>query len=273
MKNNSILIHKILFIIFFSFLFSFLFLFNGPAEAQYAEMAAPDLDEDDLNISGDIFSDFNEDLEASQVLEDERFYRFGRFYSFSTAAGVTTYTGNRGNAYEDKHPSLGVSLFYFLNFRMAFGLGVEYSKHYMLIDVPTKAFDQPGGPGAVEVNMFRTFFFYRYYIDTAELGTAMTYANPFFSTRIEFWDQTDKFIDHADIPNASGGAIGAAFGIGLEFPIKFKESYLGVEALYHIVNFKDTYTQMYRPKDGEDGGYTDLTGNVMTTFISYVISW
>ena len=36
--------------------------------------------DDDLNVGGDIFTDFNEDLEASQVLEDERYYRHGRFF-------------------------------------------------------------------------------------------------------------------------------------------------------------------------------------------------
>ena len=35
----------------------------------------------DLNVGGDIFSDFNEDLEASQVMEDERFYRYSRFFA------------------------------------------------------------------------------------------------------------------------------------------------------------------------------------------------
>jgi hypothetical protein len=40
-------------------------------------------DDDDLNIGGDIFSDFNEELESAKVAEDERFYRFGRFFSFN----------------------------------------------------------------------------------------------------------------------------------------------------------------------------------------------
>ncbi|MBF0298836.1 MAG: hypothetical protein HQK51_08955 [Oligoflexia bacterium] len=245
------------------------------SQAQYSELGVLDIDDDDLTVGTDIFSDFNEDLEASQVLEDERFYRFGRFYSFNTSAGVTSYTGNRGLAYEDKHPSLGISILYFLNFRMAFGLGAEYSKHYMLIDAKTQKFSEDGGPGAIEVNMFRTFLFYRYYIDTAELGTAITYANPYFVTRAEFWNQTNKFTDHSDIPNDSGGAIGGAIGVGLEFPIKFKESYLGVEVLYHMINFKDTYDRAaYKSLDDKKGGgYDNLEGDVLTTFVSYVVSW
>lgn len=232
-----------------------------------------DLDEDDLNIGGDIFSDFNEDLEVSQVLEDERFYRYGRFYSANISAGLTAFTGNRGAAYQNKQPSLAISLVYFMNFQMAFGLGVGYSKHIMIIDVPTKGFINDG-PGLIETSMFRSFFFYRYYLDTYDLGTAITYSNPYLVGNIEYWDQTNKYMDHPDFPNDSGGGLGASFGLGLEFPIKIRESYIGVEALYHFVNFKDSTTQLYRPKDpNSGGGYSDLTGNVITVFLSYVISW
>ena len=54
--------------------------------------------EDDFNVGGDIFSDFNEDLESSQVMEDERFYRYSRFFSLNLGLGVTSFTGNRGLA-------------------------------------------------------------------------------------------------------------------------------------------------------------------------------
>ena len=52
--------------------------------------------DDDLNIGGDIFNDFNEDLESTQIMEDERFYRYGRFFSFQVGIGVTSFDGNRG---------------------------------------------------------------------------------------------------------------------------------------------------------------------------------
>ncbi|MBF0367273.1 MAG: hypothetical protein HQK50_16975 [Oligoflexia bacterium] len=255
--------------------FSLLFL-PPHAEAQYDTENGPavDIDEDDLNTSGDIFTDYSEDIEASQVLEDERFYRYGRYYSFNISAGLTSFTGNRGIAYEDKHPSLGISLVYFMNFQMAFGLGAAYSKHYMMVNEPTKGFQLPGGAGLIEVNMFRSFFFYRYYLDTSDLGTAITYSNPYAIARAEFWNQTSKFIDQTAVPNESSGAIGAALGLGLEFPIKLRESYIGVELLYHMVNFRDAYTQLYRPvKEGQGGGYSDLTGNIISTFLSYVVSW
>ena len=90
--------------------------------------------DDDLTVGGDIFSDFNEDLEAAQVMEDERYYRYGRFFTVSLGLGATTFTGNRGVAYTDNHPSYSFALMYFINFRNVFVMGFEYSKHTMFID-------------------------------------------------------------------------------------------------------------------------------------------
>ena len=248
---------------------------SNQLRAQFDNQAIFDIDENDLNIGGDIFSDFNEDLEASQVFEDERFYRYGRFYAFNIMTGITTFTGNRGQAYTDENPSLGASLLYFLNFTTAFGLGVGFSKHNFVVNVPTKLFNFEGGPGLVEVNMFRVFFFYRYYLDTSDLGTAITYSNPYFTGRVEYWNQTNKYIDRTDIANDSNGALGLALGVGLEFPIEIKESYFGVEALYHFVNFNDTYTQDFRATNAEEEaqGIQDLRGDSITVFVSYVINW
>lgn len=262
-----------------SFLLLFLLLFFittnsiNQAQAQYDTENGPgaEVDEDDLNVGGDIFSDYNEDIEASQVVEDERFYRYGRFYSLNISGGMTTFTGNRGSAYQDKHPTLGLSLVYFMNFQMAFGIGGGYSKHYMILNEPTKGFNY--GAGLIEINMFRSFIFYRYYFDTADLGTAITYANPYVTARLEFWNQTKKYIDQIDYANDSNGAVGASAGAGMEFPVKIRESYVGVEGLYHVVNFRDAYTQLYRPIEGGSGGYNDLTGNIMSVMISYVVSW
>jgi hypothetical protein len=232
-----------------------------------------DIEDDDLNIGGDIFSDFNEDVHAAQVQEDERFYQHGRFYSFNLALGLTTFDGNRGIAYEDNHPSYGISFNYFFNFNTSFVLGFEYSQHHFFIEQPVKAYTVEE-PGAIQVNMFRAFMGYRYYVDTHDLGTALTFSNPYFIGRMEYWYTTNKFIDK-DWANDSGGGFGFGFGFGLEFPIKLKESYLGVEFLFHTVNFHDKYTQDYAPtQTNPDGfGYSDLSGNAYSSMISYNLTW
>lgn len=261
------------------------------AFGQFTEGSFPD--DEDLNIGGDIFQDFNEDLEAAQVMEDERFYRYARFFGVNLGIGFTTFTDNRGVAYKDDHPSLHFSLMYFLNFQSAFVLGVEYSKHTMILDTftlgsPTEAI------GVVETNMLRPFFGYRYYVDTSDLGTAITYSNPYFVGRFEYWYQTNVFKELKNLSDESGGGIGTAIGFGLEFPIEIKKTYMNVEFLYHRVNFFDKFTDDYKqvPDDLEadnqcdsngDGtsdskcdstfGYNDLRGDVLTLMINYHISW
>jgi hypothetical protein len=245
---------------------------------------AQELDEnlldDDMTTDGDIFNDFNEDIEASQVLEDERFYRYARFFQTNIGLGMTTFTGNRGLAYEDNHPTFHLSVAFFLSFQVAITLGLEYSKHHMILDTATRAYpDQI--VGLVETSMLRPFFGFRYYIDTTDLGTALTYSNPHFIGRAEYWYQTNKFIDASPaIAKQDGGGIGTGFGMGLEFPIELKKSYVSVEFLYHIVNFFDRFTMDYRqvpddldPDDKSKAGYKDLTGDALSMMVTYNFTW
>jgi hypothetical protein len=240
--------------------------------------------EDDLNPGSDIFSDFNEDLESAQVLEDERFYRYGRFFSVNVGAGLTTFTGNRGQAYTDNPPTFHLSVNYFLDFQKAITLGVEYSKHTMVLDTEVNGYPNVN-LGAVVTDFTRVFIGYKYYIDTTDLGTAITYSNPHLIGRLEYWYQTSNFIDQRNLPKQKGGGIGSGLGVGLEFPIELKQSYVSVEALYHVVNFFDKYTQDYRRVSDNPAtttineaanstyGYEDLTGNVISLVITYNFTW
>lgn len=237
--------------------------------------------EDDLQVGGDIFSDFNEDLEASQVMEDERFYRYSRFFTVNIGLGLTTFTGNRGSAYTDNHPSYQIGLMYFINFQTVFTLGFEYSRHTMFIDTYVN-----GSPseiiGAVETSMLRPYWGIRYYIDTTDLGTAITYSNPYVVGRLEYWYQTNSFPENKNLSDETGGGLGTGVGFGLEFPIDLRETYFNVEFLYHTVNFFDKYTQDYRRITDSDHdqdkfpskyGYDDLRGNVISLFFTYNTSW
>ncbi|MBT6324873.1 MAG: hypothetical protein HOJ35_02815 [Bdellovibrionales bacterium] len=228
--------------------------------------------ESDLNVGGDIFSDFNEDIVGVHMAEDERYYRYGRFFSFSVGVGLTTFNGNRGIAYINEPPSFILNMNYFMDFFTSFGIGFEFSKHHFFIDDVVNAY-RINAPGLIRVNAFRIFFNYRYYIETSNLGTAITYSNPYVTGRMEYWYLTNKFEDQSDLDNDSGGGLGFGLGGGLEFPIKLKESYIGVEILYHTVNFHDKYTQDYRAIEEGGFGFDDLTGNVFTTMVSYVLSW
>jgi hypothetical protein len=135
--------------------------------------------------------------------------------------------------------------------------------------------------------MLRPYMGFRYYIDTTDLGTAITYSNPYFVGRVEYWYQTNVFTERAGKSDEEGGGLGVGIGAGLEFPIEIKKSYFNVEFLYHTVSFFDKYTQNYRqiPSGSEqptacnggpcesEYGYEDLRGDVLTLMFNYVISY
>jgi hypothetical protein len=242
----------------------------------FAQEAANDIfaaDDDDLNVGGDIFTDFSEDVENAKLVEDERFYRYGRFFSFNASLGLTTFDGNRGIAYENSPPSFGLSFSFFKDFQTALALGVEFSKHSMFLKDPVKAFPNSTAPGLVEVSMLRVFLGYRYYIETANLGTAITYSNPYLVGRLEYWYQTNKYVDQTELPKDVGGGLGFGAGFGLEFPIELKESYIGLEFLVHMVNFPDKNTQKFAPVTAGGYGFDNLGGNAYSTMVSYVFNW
>ncbi len=255
----------------------FILLFSLQAKAQTALSGFSE--EDDLNVGSDIFSDFNEDLEAAQVLEDERFYRYGRFFAVNIGLGLTTFTGNRGAAYNDNHPSFAFSYQYFVDFQNAVMIGIEYSQHTAFIDTFVQG-SKTEELGAIVTSMLRPFIGFRYYVNTSDLGTAITYSNPYFVGRIEYWYQTNTFPENDNFDDQEGGGLGTGLGFGLEFPIELRKKYFNVEFLYHTVNFFDKFTQDYRqipPDEVEVGestnGFDDLTGDVLSVMFHYNFSW
>lgn len=261
--------------------FFFLFLFISPLLTQniWAQEDIIDDGEDDLTNESDIFSDFNEDLEASQVLEDERYYRYGRFFQANVGFGATTFTGVRGQAYDDNHPTIHFAVAYFMNFQSAITLGIEYSKHTMFIDTLVNT-STTKNLGAVETTFFRPFIGFRYYLDTSDLGTALTYSNPYFIGRFEYWYQQNNFREDPTRSKQKGGGVGSGIGFGFEFPVELKVAYIGVEFMYHRVNFFDKYTNDYAqipaPLTGSADskyGYDNLAGDVLSLIISYNFTW
>lgn len=244
----------------------------------FAQVNFNNIDDDDLTIGGDIFSDFNEDLEDKQMMEDERFFKYGRFFSFMLYTGLTSFDGNRGAIYNDDPPTFGLAVHYFSDFQSSWGLGFAVSQHNYFINNPTQGFTD--GPGLVEVTMLRPYISYRYYIDTSDLGTALTYSNPYIVTRMEYWYVTNKYLTDsvAEPTDPDGGGIGIGIGLGLEFPIRLKESYLNLEFLVHNVAFADKNTTLLDVNTDSETQATDITvpdlsGNAFTLTVGYVWSW
>lgn len=231
--------------------------------------------DDDLSKDTDIFTNFEDDLGTREEQEDERFYRYGRFVSTSIGFGFTSFTGNRGKAYHDEHPTISFGLIYFSDFQNAFNLGVEYSKHVMYSDSPTlKSGVVPFG--AVEITFLRPFIAYRYYVDTSDLSSLLTYANPYFIGRLEYWYQNRKFKEYNGSSDTQG-AIGGSLGMGIEIPIDLKKNFISLQFLVHQVTLPDTNTDEFEVSNSctssDCYGYSDLKGMGYSLVTSYLFSW
>jgi hypothetical protein len=238
----------------------------------------------DLDMSSGIFSDFEEDLASRQVQEDERFYRYGRFVSMTMGFGLTTFGGNRGKAFHDENPTFSMGLVYFSDFRNAFNMGIEHSRHTIYLDTPVKSNAVSSNPyGAIDVQLLRPFLAYRYYFETADLGSILTYANPYLIGRIEYWYETKKYRDYDGQDTVKEGGLGASVGAGIEIPTDLDKSFVGFQMLMHKVQLPDNNTEEYQAADAADDatycqthkcyGYSDLQGLGYSFITSYVISW
>jgi hypothetical protein len=145
----------------------------------------------------------------------------------------------------------------------------------MILDTVVNGYPEQDKIGAVVTDMTRLFTGFKYFLDTTDLGTAITYSNPYIIGRLEYWYQTNNFIDQENFEIQKGGGIGTGLGFGFEFPIELKASYLDIEFLYHVVNFFDKYTQDYRQSSepGSTYGYSDLTGNALSVMVTYNFTW
>jgi len=226
----------------------------------------------DFEIGGDIFSDFSDDLDEKQIAEDERFYRYGRFFSVAFGFAMTSFTGNRGLLYKNDFPSFVFALTFFMSMQHAIGLGLDYSQHHFAIDSPVYNFN-PNPPGLAKVSIIKPFLSYRYYWDTSNMPTALTFANPYVTGRVEFWRLTNTFEEIPGRPSYAASGIATSLGLGLEFPIKYKESYLNLQFLYHLHQLSDKHSTAFAPIKGSNVGYQNLSGDALSGSVSYVFSW
>ena len=63
---------------------------------------------------------------------------------------------------------------------------------------------------------------------------------------MDYWHITNKFEDQSNLNDDTGGGIGLQVMVDLSF-IEIKKTYIGVEFLFHGVNFHDKFTQKFRP--------------------------
>jgi hypothetical protein len=212
---------------------------NNSSDKKYL-LAQTDPDE-----AYDPFSDYSEFDEASDEEADINFFRNGRFFTVGVQGGMRGYTGNFNKAYGSA-PVYGLTLSYFSDLRLAFSLGFMTGDSPATISTVNQTYT--GNVSFTTLN-----FDLKYYLNTQNVTRGLADLNPYI---IGGFAQFYRTYTLAGLDGYSrDSTMGIELGAGLEIPLMRRKAYLGVQGMYHYVNFSD-----------ENKGYlNDGTGSVPLT--------
>lgn len=177
----------------------------------------------------DPFSDYSEFDEASDEEADINFFRNGRFFTVGLAGGMRGFTGNFAKTYQAA-PTFGLYLSYFFDLRLAFSMGFMTGDNAATLETVTTSY-----PGNVSFTSFN--FDLKYYFNTQNVTRGLADLNPYLIGGFAQYYRTYTFEGLEGYGRDS--TLGIEFGAGLEVPLMRKKAYLGIQGMYHYVNFKD----------------------------------
>lgn len=204
---------------------------NSSNEQKHYLIAQSDPDE-----AYDPFTDYSEFDEDSDEEADINFFRNGRFFTVGFAGGVRGFTGNFSSVYQSA-PSYGLFVSYFFDLRLALQVGFQTGDH----NVNFYTLDQTNG-GRTQytgnVSLTTLNFDLKYYLSTQNLTRGLASINPYI---IGGFAQFYRTYTIAGLDGYSrDSTMGIDMGVGVEIPLMRKKAYLGLQAMYHHVNFNDS---------------------------------
>lgn len=205
------------------------------------------------------YGEFNN--QEAEEEADEQFFQYGRFFGLSLGLGYEPVLGNRGLLWQGGFPAVEFKLHYWFDFNFALTIDVYSVNHF---------FNDPNPQiGHTDINLVHLGLELKYYFDTKDLSSTISFANPYITAGVGPYTktQTSAGIGTPD----SDTAIGLDLGAGLEFAISPKKVYFEFEGRIHIVQFKDTFTTDFQAAN--EGGIQDLTGQLVTFTGAVLFTW
>jgi len=220
----------------------------GPANTQWGNpedfQSSPYMD----------FGEFNEDEDEAAMTQ---YLQYGRFFGVSIGVGSHGATGNRGILWSGGFPLIDFKIHYWFDFNFALQMGFQTTSHFY-----TRLGER------TDVNLNRIGIDLKYYFDTRDLSSAVTFAGPYLLLGGGSFSKTENNLSQ-DL-SESDSTFGLSAGFGLEFTINPKKVYFFFEGRYDLMsNFKDTQTTDFE----ESNGLTDLTGNFYTFVGGFLFTW
>jgi len=183
----------------------------------------------------DPFTDYSEFDEESDEEADINFFRNGRFLTAGLVGGFTGFTGNFQSIY-GSGPSFGLDLTYFFDLRMAMSLSLMTGDHSVNFTVNNGSQSYTGNLSLTIIS-----FNLKYYMNTQNVTRGLADLNPYILGGVGQFYRTYT-ISGLD-GSSKDSAMGFNAGAGIELPLMRKKAFLGLQAVYHYVNFSDESDQ------------------------------
>ena len=177
----------------------------------------------------DPFADYSEFDENSEEEADLNFFRNGRLFTTGIILGYQGFTENMANIYEPA-PMFGFYLSYFFDLRFALQLSISSSSNDINFNALGKRIVGSSTLGGYGLSL-------KYFINTQNITRGLAQFNPYFTCGITQVVLSTKISSDTAVANDNG--FGAEMGGGIEFPIMHGSTYIGFQATYKLITFKE----------------------------------
>lgn len=186
----------------------------------------------------DPFTDYSEFDEESDEEADINFFRNGRFLTAGVGGGIRGFTGNFADTYESG-PDFGIFLTYFFDLRLAMSLSFQTGDHGVRFQTESGGIVKDTFTGNVSITSINVDL--KYYMNTQNVTRGLADLNPYILGGFGNFYRTYTLTSTAGAVDgyARDSTMGFDLGAGLEIPLMRKKAFLGVQAVYHYVEFRD----------------------------------
>jgi hypothetical protein len=215
---------------------------------------------EEQDFTGTPYTEYGQSNEEVEEEEEVKFLQFGRLFGLSLGLGFQFVDGFRGDLWQGGFPTINFRLHYWFSYSFAIDLGITTTYNYYY-DTSTL------GRGHVDVNVLNAGIDAKYYFNTRNLSSAITFANPYILLGLGAYSKTETSVAQQNA--AKDDSLGFVAGGGVEFPITPRKLYVTIEGKMNIVTYQtDTYTTVFTSQ-----GLPNLTGNFYTVVGSVLFTW
>ena len=227
---------------------------QGPPPGPEEKTKLPDSDD----YSTSPFTEYGEFNQSRDEETDSQFLQFGRFFGISVGLGIEAADGNRGLLWQGGFPMVYFKVHYWFDFNLALNIGFYTASHYFTIP----------GTGQVNISMFRAGLDLKYYINTKDLSSTITFASPYFLVGVGAFSKSE-YVPTVGATPTTLTSMGVSAGAGLEFTLSPKKTYIELEGKMNYVPFYDSGSTAYLASKN----IPNLNGNFWTISSSLLLTW